>query len=106
VRMQAQIDLASDSNFFTGFSTNVSEGGLFIATVTPVAQGTPVELTFSLPGGGKISAQGVVAWTREINDRTPEIFPGVGVQFTGLAPDAAQAIKQFVASREPMFYPD
>src|SRR5579871_6583373 len=55
VRMQAAIDLSSDTNFFTGFSTNISEGGLFVATVTPVEIGTPVDLSFTLPGGGKIS---------------------------------------------------
>jgi uncharacterized protein (TIGR02266 family) len=106
VQMQAAIDFGSESNFFTGFSTNISEGGLFIATVQYVPRGTQVDLRFTLPNGTQISAHGEVRWTREINDKTPEIFPGVGVQFTNLAPEAAHAIKQFVASREPMFYPD
>ena len=104
--MQAAIDFGSDSNFYTGFSTNISEGGLFIATVQYVQRGTPVDLRFTLPNGAQVSAHGEVRWTREINDKTPDIFPGVGVQFIGLAPEAAQAIKEFVASREPMFYPD
>jgi uncharacterized protein (TIGR02266 family) len=106
VRMQAAIDFEGDSNFYTGFSTNISEGGIFIATVAYLEHGTPVDLSFSLPSGQKISVHGVVRWTREVNDQTPEIFPGIGVQFSELTAEAAAAIKQFVAAREPLFYPD
>ncbi len=33
IPLKTQVDLSSDSNLFTGFSTNLSEGGLFVATV-------------------------------------------------------------------------
>ena len=36
----------------------------------------------------------------------PELMPGVGVQFTGLAPEVAHAITSFVTTRDPMFFPD
>ncbi len=106
VKMQAAIDLGSDSNFFTGFSTNISEGGLFVATVAHFEVGTSVDLHFSLPGGKRLDVKGIVRWSREVNDKTPDIFPGVGVQFADLSPEAAQAIHRFVSEREPMFYPD
>ena len=106
VQMQAVVDLSSDSNFFTGFSTNISEGGLFVATIHSLPRGTPVELVFSIPGGGKINVRGVVRWTREVNDKEPSIFPGVGVQFLDLSPETVAAISGFVTSREPLFFPD
>lgn len=106
VRMQASIDLKSESNFYQGFSTNLSEGGIFVATVQLTARGTPVDLQFTLPGGKKLEVKGEVRWVREPNDLTPEICPGVGIQFTELSADAAAAIKAFIASREPMFFPD
>ncbi|MBX5484404.1 MAG: TIGR02266 family protein [Myxococcaceae bacterium] len=106
VRMQAAVDLHSESNFFTGFSTNISEGGLFVATVQIPPIGTEVDLSFTLPKGQKIQVKGVVRWTREVNDRTPEIFPGVGIQFVGLDPQTAEVIHRFVAEREPMFFPE
>jgi hypothetical protein len=68
--------------------------------------GTPVDLTFTLPGGAPIQVKGVVRWTREVNDRTPELMPGIGVQFLDLAPHDAQAITGFVQRREPLFFPD
>jgi uncharacterized protein (TIGR02266 family) len=106
VRMQALIDLRSDSNFFTGFSTDISEGGVFVATVQTVPRGTTVDLDFTLPGGRPMKVSGVVRWTREVNDKTPELMPGLGVQFTHLPPEVASAISDFVATREPMFFPD
>ncbi len=106
VRMHTSIDMRSDSNFFTGFSMDISEGGVFIATVEPVARGTQVELDFTLPGGRPMKVQGVVRWVRESNARTPELMPGVGVQFTGLNPEVAHAITSFVTTRDPMFFPD
>ena len=68
--------------------------------------GTPVDLTFTLPGKSKLSVHGEVRWIREVNDRTPEVFPGVGVRFVNLAPGTAEALKRFVSEREPLFYPD
>ncbi len=106
VRMQATIDMRSDSNFFTGFTTNVSEGGIFVATVQSVPRGTTVDLDFTLPGGRPMKVTGVVRWTREVNDKTPELMPGMGVQFSHLPPEVASAITDFVATREPMFFPD
>jgi uncharacterized protein (TIGR02266 family) len=106
IPLQTQVDLSSDSNVFTGFSTNLSEGGVFVATLNLLPVGTAVDLTFSLPGKVRISVQGEVRWTREVDDRTPDVFPGVGVRFVDLSPEAAQALHRFVGDREPLFYPD
>jgi len=104
--LQTQVDLSSDSNVFTGFSTNLSEGGLFVATLSVLPVGTPVDLTFTLPGKVRIAVRGEVRWIREIDDRTPDVFPGVGVRFLDLTAEASAALHRFVASREPLFYPD
>ena len=104
--MQTQVDLVSDSNFFTGFSTNISEGGLFVATVNVLPAGTPVDVSFTLPAGRRLTVKGEVRWTREVNDRTPDVFPGVGVRFTEVDPAVVSQIKAFVQQREPLFFPD
>ncbi|GMU63408.1 MAG: hypothetical protein AMXMBFR34_51710 [Myxococcaceae bacterium] len=103
VKMQAAVDFGSDNNFFSGFSGNISDGGLFVATVKHLAIGTQIDLNFSLPSGERIQAQGVVRWVREVNDKDPDSMPGLGVQFTRLDETAQAAIERFVASREPMF---
>lgn len=104
VRMQAQVDFESDDNFFNGFSSNISDGGLFIATVNVLPLGTNVDVGFTLPTGERIECKGVVRWVREIDDRNPDSHPGMGVQFVDLEERAAGAIEQFIQQREPMFY--
>jgi uncharacterized protein (TIGR02266 family) len=104
VKMQASVDLSSDNNFFNGFSSNISDGGLFVATVNLLPIGTEIDLTFSLPTGEKVAAHGLVRWVREVNDNLPDAFPGLGIQFTRLDDSAQAAIDQFVAEREPLFY--
>lgn len=104
VKMQAAVDFGSDNNFYNGFSANISDGGLFVATVKRVPIGTEIDLNFSLPTGERISAHGVVRWVREVDDKNPDSFPGIGVQFTRLDDAAQTAIERFVHSREPMFY--
>ena len=106
VHMQTNISLGSDSNFFTGFSTDILAGGIFVATVETVPRGTQVEVDFTLPGGRPLKASGVVRWLREPNSSTPELMPGVGVQFNELQPEVASVISDFVRRREPLFYPD
>jgi uncharacterized protein (TIGR02266 family) len=106
VQLRTNISLGSDSNFFTGFSTDIHEGGVFVATVETVPRGTKVELDFTLPGGRPMKARGVVRWLREPNDHTPDLMPGVGVQFQELRPEVASVITDFVRQREPLFYPD
>ncbi|MCA2980264.1 MAG: TIGR02266 family protein [Myxococcaceae bacterium] len=104
VRMQAQVDFESEANFFNGFSSDISEGGLFIATVNLLPLGTQVDLGFSLPSGERVDCKGVVRWVREVDERQPDVMPGIGVQFVDLDTRAAQAVEAFVQQREPMFF--
>jgi uncharacterized protein (TIGR02266 family) len=105
VALQASVDPRSDSNLFTGFSGDIREGGVFVATVQALPRGTPVELTVTLPEGRALHASGVVRWTRELNERQPEMMPGLGVQFTALLPEVAEALRGFLGVREPLFFP-
>lgn len=104
--LQAAIDLRSDSNFFTGFSTNLSEGGVFLATYQELPPGTEVQLTLTLPDHPALEVRGTVRWIRELNERVPELTPGLGIQFMGLAADQLEAIRTFVQAREPLFFPE
>ncbi len=39
VELSVEIDVDTDSNFYTGFTENISTGGIFIATHTPAIVG-------------------------------------------------------------------
>jgi uncharacterized protein (TIGR02266 family) len=100
------ISLHSESNFFTGFANDVSEGGVFMATTDVLAVGSEIEVSFTLPGGDKIEATGMVRWVRELDELNLDNFPGMGIGFTSIAKSSLDAIRGFIESREPMFFPE
>jgi uncharacterized protein (TIGR02266 family) len=105
-RLDCDVSFESESNFFEGFARNLSEGGLFVAAWDYQAVGTEMDVAFSIPGGPRIEARAVVRWVRELNDATPDVWPGMGLQFTTLPAGAEDAIRKFMATREPIFFPD
>jgi uncharacterized protein (TIGR02266 family) len=102
--IDTEIGFQSESNFFTGFTEDVSEGGLFIATYDYRPIGSPLSINFTLPDGHLVSADGIVRWIREYNRTAPNMQPGMGVQFTQLRAEDKSAINSFLMQREPLFY--
>jgi uncharacterized protein (TIGR02266 family) len=105
VGIETEVSMESDSNFFAGFAEDISAGGLFVATHAYLPIGASLDISFRL-ANRRIDAAAVVRWVREVDDKNPEMIPGMGVQFTALPPGAREAIESFVAQREPMFYED
>lgn len=101
--VELEVGVGSESNFYLGFTENLSSGGVFIATylVKPIGSSVNVELT--MPDGEHLSIEGTVRWTR---GETAGGWPGMGVQFAALAPAQEAKIREFLAMREPMFYDD
>lgn len=98
------IGFQSDTNFYTGFSEDISEGGLFVSTYDFKPIGTEIDVNFTLPSGYTVIAKGVVRWVRELNPLNPDQLPGMGLQFVNLGPEEKQAIQTFLDQRSPMFY--
>jgi len=104
VGLEVDIGLHSETNFFAGFSGDVSKGGMFVATYAPLPVGTRLELSFVLPGGYQVITEGQVTWVRDPVDRQKESSPGMGVRFTSLSNEDRVMIERFAEEREPMFY--
>jgi uncharacterized protein (TIGR02266 family) len=106
VPLKAVVDMKSENNFWRGFSIDVGEGGVFVATFDALPKDSVVELMMTLPDGREVHATGQVRWTREWNDNTPEVYPGMGIQFLHVEEDGTESIRRFVEVRDPMFYAD
>ncbi len=100
------VGLESEHNFFTGFSRNISSGGLFIATHDVLDIGQEVELLFQLPSGTTLHTCGQVTWVRGFDPDRPGKFPGMGVKFVDLSPEESSYIRDFLEDREPILYED
>ena len=96
--------MESDHNFYTGFSENISEGGLFVATHRLQDIGTDLVLEFSVPDRPTpIRATCRVRWVRLYRESS-DAPPGMGVEFVDLAAQDAADISRFVTRRAPLFW--
>jgi len=98
VGLEVKVDLRSEDTFYTGFSENISEGGLFICTESPFEIGDTVELTLSLMGGSPRAHKAVVRWIRP-EGASGGLPAGIGVQFTDLDDGKRRELQSFVDSR-------
>lgn len=91
--------LAPDGAQVESRATGVGGGGLFIESVTPMAVGTELTVSFSLPDrpGEWLDAKGRVAWVCPKPDQYT-FFPGMGVRFTAVAPATRARLLEFVGS--------
>jgi uncharacterized protein (TIGR02266 family) len=97
------VGFESDANAFTGVTSDISEGGLFVATHSLPPIGSEIDLKFSLPAGPELHTRGIVRWLRDTHepDSAP---PGMGVEFSALAEHELTLIRDFVDQREPAFF--
>src|SRR5215472_18732072 len=80
--------------FLVSYSMNLSKGGIFLETQTPLEPGEHVSLKFDVPGEGPLEVEGVVAWVRS-ND--PSGLPnGMGIQFAELDARYGSVIDEMV----------
>jgi CheY-like chemotaxis protein len=69
----------------SGFTYNLSAGGLFIKTLVPLRPAAPVEIRICLTGSREeLEVTGVVAWSNRFAKKRLFTYPvGMGVQFLG-----------------------
>lgn len=107
VALEVHVTSSSDHNFYTGFTHNISEGGLFIATSHVLPVGTELQFQFRLESDPEpVSLTGIVRWVREPHSLiAPDVPPGMGVQFAELGSAAQTRINRFIERRrESIFF--
>lgn len=84
--------------FLERYSTDVSEGGIFIRTKKPLDVGTRLKFEFQLQTGAPlIVGEGVVAWTRE--KKEPGKPAGMGVSFEKISDDSRETLATILSRR-------
>jgi phosphoserine phosphatase RsbU/P len=71
----------------TGYTVDLSTGGLFLETGHLLERGAPLRLKFLLPDGDeRVSCRARVAWTNQPQLlQKPDLPPGMGVQFLDMS---------------------
>jgi hypothetical protein len=103
-RVEVNVSLVSEHNFYVGPTRRVDSGGVFISTVLPPALGTRLQIRLGLADGRKLELEGEVVFIREksaISGRQPA---GCGVRLFSLPGWAVDAIDRFLLARPPIVY--
>jgi type IV pilus assembly protein PilZ len=100
--VELAVDYQSDHNFYCGQTRNISLGGVFIASDSPLPLGTKLTVKLQLPVG-RLSADGDVVWIAEAAPGSNG-HSGMGIRFADLGDKQKAAIELFLKQREPMLY--
>ncbi len=104
ISVELEVTLTGAHNFFTGFTQNISEGGIFISTHQVFPIGTTFQISLTVEKR-KIDIPARVMWVREDTPFLPKgIDPGMGLIFTEINDEDKELIQDFLRRKEPLFY--
>src|SRR5262249_26091888 len=77
-----QVSYRTTGSFLLAYSLNLSKGGIFIETASPLPVGEHLTLQFEVPGAGPLEVEAIVVWLRTASmDGLPD---GMGLSFENL----------------------
>ena len=94
-RLQIEVPLDDWKQVRSVYTTNISKGGLLFTLKSPASMPAAVDLTLTLPDGGKVTLQSEV---RHVARREGTAEFDVGVQFQDLEPKVREALEQALAN--------
>ncbi len=103
-RVEVNVSLVSEHNFYVGQTRRMDSGGVFIATALPPPVGTRLEVRLGLADGRKIDLEGEVAFVREKSATIGRQPTGCGVKLFSIPGWAVDAIERFILARQPIVY--
>ena len=104
---ETEINLETGSQFFTGFTRDLSAGGLFIATHQILPLGSTLRVKFGVPEIKKqFDIEATVCWVKKYRDDAPDQTPGMGVRFENVSPEDKEVITDYISTRDTLFYDD
>lgn len=96
------VDCSTRHVFVSNHVCNISKGGLFIRSDTPLPLNTEVSLVLRLPGSEQcIRATGRVIWNYDIQKGTARIVPGSGIRFVGMSASDRTTLESYLAGLAP-----
>jgi Tfp pilus assembly protein PilZ len=103
-RVEVNVSLVSEHNFFVGPSKRIDSGGVFIATAMPPPIGTRLQVRLGLADGRKVDVDGEVVFVRPKTATIGREPTGCGVKLINLPPWVIDAIDRFVSARQPITF--
>lgn len=104
--LDVTLNANSESNLYLGFSQDVAEGGVFVATYDAHPLGARVALSIHFDEhSAPLQLDGHVHWLRP-HSAGPDAPVGLGVRLADVSVEVAQQLQAFAVRRTPIFYDD
>ena len=88
-----EVKVILNEKIYTAFTSNLSEGGLFVRTMKGYSPGTVLDLELYLPSGETIKLRGTVKWG--VKTPSPQIKNGMGIELIDIPPKYIEFFKSF-----------
>jgi uncharacterized protein (TIGR02266 family) len=86
-RVDIEVSCSTSGLFLSNRVTNISRGGLFIQSSSPLPLQAEVDLALTLPEtGATIQATGRVIWNYDVAKGSSHLVPGSGIKFVDISP--------------------
>jgi uncharacterized protein (TIGR02266 family) len=98
--VRIRLRFASFDAFIDKFAPNVTRGGVFIASRTPLPIGATFGFEIQLAGGEvALAGDGKVTWVKAFDPATPQKPHGMGVQFLRLDTPSRELLNKILARK-------
>jgi uncharacterized protein (TIGR02266 family) len=98
--VRIRLRYASFDAFIDKFAPNVTRGGVFIASRTPLPMGTTFAFEIQLAGGEvALAGDGKVTWVKAFDPAAPQKPHGMGVQFLRLDNPSRELLNKVLARK-------
>jgi uncharacterized protein (TIGR02266 family) len=97
IPIQLLVDYKADGHYLFDFCRDLGAGGVFIETKNPLPQGSPIDLTFTIPDSKEtLNTKGTVIWVQHAVPDRKDLTPGMGVQFQAFSGNQRKVLESFV----------
>ena len=87
------VDCETDETFLYASIANISEMGIFVRTLYPLAVGTRLTLRFAAPRMPEaFILRGIVQWVNVVRPLAENLNPGMGIVFSDLSAEERERI--------------
>lgn len=99
-RINIRVRLKSSHGLWAGFTENISEGGVFVATPAPLRIGDEINIDLALGGElGSLPIRCRVQWVRPVS--VGGMPAGMGLRFLDLGAEALAQIRAYITRDQP-----
>jgi uncharacterized protein (TIGR02266 family) len=104
--VEVVLHASSESNVWLGFSQDIAEGGVFVASYAAHPLGAHLDLDLHLHDHDEaVRVTGQVTWLRPAS-AGDDLPAGYGVRLTDASHEATKLLTRFASRRTPIFYDD